>query len=75
MRSALAILISHTEAIMCLPKIVTLHGCEERMGNQRGTKVAPWWKATSWDETTLISEEIKSLTLAILELCLSEGIK
>ena len=43
MRSASAILIlmSHTEAIMYLPQIVTLHSCEERIGAQRGTKVAP----------------------------------
>ena len=31
-------------------------------------------KGTSWDEAILISEEIKSLVLAVLELCLSEGI-
>ena len=31
-------------------------------------------KGTSWDEATLISEEIESLALAVLELCLSEGI-
>jgi len=37
MRSASAIFMSHTEAITCLPQIVTLHGCEERMGDQRGT--------------------------------------
>ena len=30
--------------------------------------------STSWDEATLISEAIMALTLAILELCLSEGI-
>jgi len=74
---------SRTEAITCLPQIVTLRGCEERMGDQRGTKVAPWckhcsscgwWKGTSQDEAALISEEIKFLALAILELCLSEGI-
>jgi len=74
---------SRTEAITCLPQIVTLRGCEERMGEQRSTKVASswkhcsscsWWKGTSQDEVTLISEEIKSLVLAILELCLSEGI-
>ena len=40
MRSASAIFMSRTEAILCLPQIVTLHGCEERMGIQRGTKVA-----------------------------------
>ena len=80
MRNAFAIFISHTEAITCLPQIVTLRSCEERMGDQSGTKVSPWckyyssygwWKGTSWDEVTLISEEIKSLAL---ELCLSEGI-
>jgi len=27
-----------------------------------------------WDKVTLSSKEIKSLTLAVLELCLSEGI-
>jgi len=32
-----------------------------------------WWKGTSRDEATLISEEIKSAP-AVLELCLSEGI-
>ena len=32
---------SRTEAITCLPQIVTLRGCEERMRDQRGTKVAP----------------------------------
>ena len=41
MKSALAIFMSRTEAITCLPQIVTLHSCEERMGDQRGTKVAP----------------------------------
>ena len=74
---------SCTEAIMCVPQIVTLRSCEEKMGDQRDTKVAPWckhcsscgwWKGTSRDEMTLISEEIKSLALAVLELCLSEGI-
>jgi len=41
MRSASAIFMSRTEAIACLPQIVTLRGCEERIGDQRGTKVAP----------------------------------
>ena len=36
MRSALAICMSRTEAITCLPQIVILHGCEERMRDQRG---------------------------------------
>ena len=40
MRSASAILMSPTEAIMCQPQIVILHSCEERMGDERGTKVA-----------------------------------
>ena len=52
----------------------------KRMGDQRGTKVTPWckhcsscscWKGTARDEVTLISEEIKSLAPAVLELCLS----
>jgi len=73
---------SRTEAIACLPQIVTLRGCEGRMGDQRDTKVAPWckhcnscgwWKGTSRDEATLISEEIKSLALSIIELCLPVG--
>jgi len=41
MISASAIFMSHTEAIVCLPQIVTLRGCEERMGDQRDTVVAP----------------------------------
>ena len=41
MRSASAIFVSRTEAIMCLPQIVTLCGFEERMGDQRSIKVAP----------------------------------
>ena len=40
-RSASAICMSCTETITCLPQIVTLRGCEERVGNQSGTKVAP----------------------------------
>jgi len=31
-------------------------------------------KGTSWDKTTLNSEEIKSIALAVIELRLSEGI-
>ena len=38
MRSTFAIFMSH---IMRLPQIVTLRGCEERIGAQRGTNVAP----------------------------------
>ena len=30
---------TRTEAIKFLLKIVTLHSCEERMGDQRGTKI------------------------------------
>ena len=53
------------------------------MGAQCGTKVAPWykhcnwggwWKGTSWDKETLINAEIKLVALAVLKLCLSEGI-
>ena len=39
MRSASLMYMSLTEAITCLPQIITLHGYEERMGEQRGTKV------------------------------------
>ena len=34
------ICVLRTEAITCLLQIVTLRGCEERVGDQRGTKVA-----------------------------------
>jgi len=37
MRSASTIFMSCTEAI---PQIITLQGCEEKLGDQRGTKVA-----------------------------------
>ena len=39
MRGASAIFMPHTEAIACLTQIVTLHTCEERMGDQRDTKI------------------------------------
>ena len=60
-----------------------ISGCKKEWRHKVGTKVAPWckhcsccgwWKGTSWDEATLISEKIKSVVLAIVELCLSEGI-
>ena len=69
MRSASAIFMSCTEAITCLPQIVILQGWEERMGAQRGTKVAPlykhcsccgWRKGISQDEATLIGVRILS---------------
>ena len=42
MRSASAIFMSCTEAIMRLPQTVTyIHSCREKVGAQRGTKVAP----------------------------------
>jgi len=41
MRGASVIFMSRIEAVACLPQIVTLRGCEERMGDQRGTKIAP----------------------------------
>jgi len=31
-------------------------------------------KGTSWDEVTLISEEIKPVAITIIKLCLSKGI-
>ena len=60
-----------------------LRSSEERNGEQRLALVEPWckhwscsswWKSTSWDEATLNSEEIKPITLVIIELCLSEGV-
>ena len=39
MMSASAIFMSCTEAIRCLPQIVTLRGREVRMGAQMGSKV------------------------------------
>ena len=41
MRNASAFFMSQTETIMCLTQIVTLHGCEERMGGgaQRGSTI------------------------------------
>jgi len=74
---------SRTEAILCLSQIVILRGCEEKNGRSKGHKGSTlmqalyscgWWKGTSQDEATLISEEIESLAPAVLELCLSEGI-
>jgi len=41
MRGTSAIFVSRTEAITCLLQIITLRGCEERMGDQWSTKVAP----------------------------------
>jgi len=38
MKSASAIFMSHTEAITCLPQIITFRGCEERMGGTKGYK-------------------------------------
>ena len=35
------ICVLRTEATTCLLQIVTLRGCEERVGDQRDTKVAP----------------------------------
>jgi len=37
-KSASAIFMSRTEAITCLPQIVTLHGCEEKYGRSKGYK-------------------------------------
>jgi len=40
MISASAMFMSHTEAITCLPQIVTLRGCEERMHHDASTLAA-----------------------------------
>ena len=77
MGSASAIFNSH---ITHLPQIVSYMRLWRKNG---GTKVEPWCKHSSWygwqkdtsqDEAMLISEEIKSIPLAVLEVCLSEGI-
>ena len=52
---------------------------KKRMGDQRGSKVVPRCKHSTpvvgeKDEVTLITEEIRSPALAILKLCMSEGI-
>ena len=51
MKISSAIFMSCTEAITYLPQIVTLCGCEERMGDQRGTKVT-WTVAAAVGEKT-----------------------
>jgi len=74
---------SRTETISCLPQIVTLRGCEEKNGRSKGYKGSTLMQALYqlWlvkrhisGRSDVDSEEIKSLALAILELCLSEGI-
>ena len=71
---------SRTEAITNLAQILTglTRGCEERMGDQRGTnEVAPWLSivAAAVGEKahlgTKLRCKIKSLALAVLELYLS----
>jgi len=60
-----------------LPQIVTYEVAKKKMG---GRKEALWCTSIvatadgEKDEVMLISEEIKPLVLAILKLCLSEGI-
>ena len=71
---------SHNEAITCLLQIVTYTRLWRKNGRSKEYKgstmiqACSWWKGTSQDEVMLISEEIESLALAILELCLSESI-
>ena len=78
---------SRTKALYNL-RIASRHLCGkgERNGVQRRTKVSfgrtmmqalellQLAKGTSPDEATLNSEEIKAVAIAIIELCLSEGI-
>jgi len=83
---ALHLLKSHTEAITRIPQIVTYEVREKRMeyiGEQRWALVEPrykhwsccsWQKDTSPEEAALNSQEIKPVAMAIIELCLSEGI-
>ena len=83
---ALHFLKSRIEAIVRVPQIVNYVAREKgvkRKGEQRYALVEPlckhwsccdWWKGTSQDEATLNSEEMKLVTIAIIELCLSEGV-
>jgi len=41
----------------------------------RTLELSGWQKGTSWDKATLNSGEIKPIALAVIELCLSEGIR
>ena len=59
------------------------NGSGERNSKQRYALVEAWcehwtycsWqKSMSWDEATLNSEEIKPIALAVIKLCLSEGV-
>ena len=67
MRSASAIFMPCTEAVTCLLQIVTLCGCEEKMGDQRGTKVdssPPKKKSKNYDvEHIIMGEELSDLTI------------
>ena len=53
MRNGSAIFMSHNEAIMCLSQIVTLRGCKERMGAQKGINVASTVVATVGEKAHL----------------------
>ena len=60
-----------------------MYAVMEYKGKQRLALVEPcykywsccgWQKGTTWDEVMLSSEKIKLVAIAIIELCLSEGI-
>ena len=68
----------NTEAMVCVPQIVT-YAVEEKW-IQKDTKVARWWKLVAYadgekvQKQMLFSEEIWSVALSVIKLCLSKGI-
>jgi len=71
------------EAITCLPQNQHLSRWAKMKGTQKRALVSPWKmlcmysgiaKGTSWAKATSNSEKIKSVALAIVELCESESI-
>ena len=77
------IFMSCNEAITCQLQIITYawlwrknQGAEGYKGStmMQALQLLWLWKGKSQDEMTLISEEIESVALDVLELCLSEGI-
>ena len=71
------------EAIIALPRIDTLSCQQKEMEHKGGQSksmmralyVLRMSKGTSRDEATLNSEKIKPIALAVIELCLPEGIR
>ena len=64
--------------MVCVPQIAT-YAVEEKW-TQRDKKVARWWKLVAYadgekvQKQMLLSEEIWSVALSVIKLCLSKGI-